>query len=113
MQVISGVVLQGKRRGSELGYPTANIALSDLAVQGIYAAIVTFDGEEHAAAVFADPARKLLEAHLLDFSGDLYGKEISIRLIKKMREIQIFADDAVLKRAIADDVHSVRECLTV
>ena len=58
---------------------------------------------------FADPARGVLEAHLLDFSDDLYGMEITVELHKKLREAADFESDAELRNAIAQDIASVRE----
>lgn len=113
MSSIIGIVMEGKRRGSALGYPTANIALADPAVDGIYAATVSYEGSEHAGAVFADPERAILEVHLLDFFGDLYGKEISVELKKKIRDTEKFTSDEALKAAIAEDILAVRQFLDV
>jgi riboflavin kinase/FMN adenylyltransferase len=106
---ITGIVMEGKRRGSALGYPTANIAFSSVDADGVYAAVVTADGNERHAAVFVDSKRGLLEAHLLDFFGDLYGTEITVELKKKIRDTETFANDEALKAAIAEDVLSVRQ----
>jgi riboflavin kinase/FMN adenylyltransferase len=125
----TGVVLEGKRRGSELGYPTANIAMegseadssrpehaqADVSrsehakADGIYAAIVTIGGTAMHAAAFADPTRGVLEVHILDFFHDLYGQEISVELKKKMRDTEDFASDAELRTAIAEDINAVRQ----
>lgn len=105
----SGSVLRGARRGSELGYPTVNIEMPDGDADGVYAAFVTVGDAIHEAAAFADPERRILEAHILDFFGDLYGKEISIELVKKMRDAEVFQTDVALKTAILEDVHSVRQ----
>lgn len=113
MHIVSGIVLEGKRRGSALGYPTANIACSDGTISGIYAATVVHDGKEHMAAVFSDPSRGILEAHLLDFFGDLYGHEIRVHIKKKIRDTEAFQTDEALKAAIAEDVNAVRQCLSV
>jgi riboflavin kinase/FMN adenylyltransferase len=104
----SGVVEKGKRRGSALGYPTINIALAD-SITGIFAAEVTVDGSVRPAAVFADPERKVLEAYILDFFGDLYGKEVTVELKKKIRDRETFHSDEALKTAIAEDVRAVRQ----
>ncbi|MCR4281197.1 MAG: adenylyltransferase/cytidyltransferase family protein [Candidatus Kaiserbacteria bacterium] len=109
MEVYTGITKSGKGRGTTLGFPTANIQLEDNSVSGIYAARVKVDGEEYLAAAFADPKRKLLEAHLLDYSGELNGKSISIKLCKKIREHEDFANDADLRTAIAMDIVRVRE----
>ena len=106
---MKGTVQKGERRGSELGFPTANIPLTDESISGIYAARARIQNETpRAAAVFVDRRRKLLEAHILDFSDDLYGREITIELHKKIREDQAFDDAVSLREAIAADVKAVR-----
>src|SRR4051812_20322346 len=110
-----GVVQKGKRRAGELGFPTANIALTDAGVSGIYAALVTIDGEKYHAAVYADQRRHMLEAHLEKYSlagpagGDLYGKVIEMELLKKIREDKKFDDDTALTLQIQKDVRDVRD----
>jgi riboflavin kinase/FMN adenylyltransferase len=104
----SGTVEHGSKRAAALGYPTINIKLED-SVSGVYAAKVYADGKEYRAAAFADPSRKLLEAHLIDFSGDLYGRDATIELHEKLRDSKTFTDDDSLKAAIDDDVAKVRE----
>ena len=109
MAVYRGVVQKGGGYGRKLGFPTANIPLADNSISGIYAAKVRFGGGEYNAAVYADARRKLLEAHVLHFSDDLYGVEIEIELLKKMREDKEFADETEAKATIAADVQSVEE----
>ncbi len=92
-----------------MGFPTVNIPLTDSSVSGIYAALVRAGVEELRAAVYADQRRKILEAHILDSTVDLYGKAIEIELIDKIREDIPFATEEELKRAIADDVAKVQE----
>ncbi|MDO8562040.1 MAG: riboflavin kinase [bacterium] len=109
MHSYTGIVERGGGRAAMLGYPTVNIPLEDSAVSGIYAARVKVGDAEYLAAAFADQKRKLLEAHLLDFSGELYGKEITIELYEKIRESKEFPDDTKLREAIAEDIVKVRE----
>ena len=105
-----GIVQKGTRRGESLGFPTANISLTDESVSGIYAARVWLEGHEYHAAVYADQRRKLLEAHLGKFKGgDLYGKEIKVELLKKIREDKRFDDENTLREAIAQDIQDVRD----
>lgn len=104
----TGIVQQGARRGAELGYPTANIPLTEESVSGVYVAHVLVGDQDYQAAAFADPARGILEAHLLDFSGDLYGRHIVVELCEKLRDGTAFADDETLRRAIADDIVAAR-----
>ena len=107
-----GTVQEGKKRGQELGFPTINIPLTDEGVAGIFAAKVFVDGREYPSAVYADISRELLEAHLLEFSEDLYGKEVEVELLKKIRDDEKFTDEAALKAAIAADVAKIREYFT-
>ncbi len=105
--MIKGIVQKGEGRGTALGYPTANIVLEDVSISGIYAARVRIDETEYEAAIFADPARKILEAHILDFSGDLYGETIGVTLLEKIRDTKIFTNDEELRRAISEDIVAV------
>lgn len=110
MHTYTGIIQKGVKRASALGFPTINIPIGDGDVSGIYAAHVKIDGEEYIAAAFADPQRKILEAYLLDFSPrELYGGEVSIELLKKIRDSKTFGNDTGLRAAIADDIEKVRE----
>jgi riboflavin kinase/FMN adenylyltransferase len=92
----SGVVVEGDKRGRELGYPTANIKLSDedkmLPQIGIYAVLVEIDGIEHKALLsigkrptFYNDGKVVPEVYIYDFNNDIYGKEIKVNLIQKLR----------------------------
>ena len=105
----TGIVQKGTQRATLLGFPTVNIPLADTTVSGIYAARVTIGDAVHYAAVFADQRRKVLEAHLLDFSGALREKNVTIELCKKIRENTAFDNDALLQAAILDDIANVRD----
>ena len=108
MWAYKGIVQKGTKRAAALGFPTVNIALDDPHVSGIYAAQVVAHGKSYAAAAFADQIRKVLEAHILDSDFHLYGKEISIELLKKIRDDKQFENDDNLRAAIADDIEKVR-----
>jgi riboflavin kinase/FMN adenylyltransferase len=105
----SGVVQKGSGSGKRLGFPTANIPLSDPSISGIYAALVRVRGHEYGAAVYADTKRKLLEAHVLDFHANFYGETIEIELLKKLREDKVFANEEEAKLAIAKDVQNAAD----
>lgn len=111
MRPVRGIVERGAARGAALGYPTANIALRDTTLSGVYAGRAYARGAWRDAAIFADPSRGILEAHLLDFSGSLYGEEIEVRPIEKIRESARGANDDELRVLIARDVAQVREIL--
>jgi riboflavin kinase/FMN adenylyltransferase len=96
---IEGVVQRGDQRGRDLGYPTANLTLGDYQRPryGIYAVRVTLeDGSEHPGVANLgvrptfDPPQELLEAHLFDFYGDLYGQKIEVALHAFIREEKRF-----------------------
>lgn len=92
----SGLVVEGDKRGRELGYPTANIKISDddkmLPQIGIYAVLVELDGIEHKALLsigkrptFYNDGKVIPEVYIYDFNNDIYGKEIKVKLIEKLR----------------------------
>jgi riboflavin kinase/FMN adenylyltransferase len=103
-----GVVREGGQRAKTLGFPTINIPLLDASVSGSYAGTVVHDGTTYEAILYADQGRQLLEAHLLDFSGNLYGKNIHMTLLKKLRDVEQFPNDALLIEAIQNDVRGAR-----
>jgi FAD synthase len=107
MSRYSGVVEKGGGYGQKLGFPTANIPLTDDSISGIYAGKVFFNNEEWNAAVYADTKRRLLEAHILNFNDDLYGMEIEIELLEKVREDRSFSDEAEAQKTIREDVEVV------
>lgn len=111
MEKYGGVVQRGARRGTELGFPTANMPCDDIDESGVFAALVRLGAEDtlRPAAVFIDPKRGLLEAHILDFSGDLYGQVMVVELCTRLRDGKEFTDDAALRAAIAEDIRAVRE----
>ena len=108
MAKFTGIVQKGSAVAKELGYPTANIPYEDAIISGVYAARVKVGEEEYEAMVFADYVRHVLEAHLLDFSADLYGWNITIELLEKIRERKKFKDNMVPKELIEKDVAAVR-----
>ena len=115
---IQGVVQPGDRRGRELGYPTANLELGDYQRPryGIYAVRVTLeDGSEHSGVASLgvrptfDPPHELLEAHLFDFDGDLYGRTIEVALRAFLRDERKFDSiDALVTQLHADEAEARR-----
>lgn len=107
----SGIVIGGSARAGSLGFPTANLLLGESDASGIYAAQARAEGKQYAAVCYADPTRGILETHLLDFSGDLYGIELSVTLVEKIRDAQVFTSEEELKKAIAGDSERARSIL--
>lgn len=106
-------VVPGAGRGRQLGVPTANLAVphsKHMPPAGIYAGRASVDGDRFPAAVhwggvptFGD-ARLGLEAHLLGFSGDLYGRWVELAFLERLRDVEAFADAETLARAMREDV---------
>lgn len=120
-RVITGPVVGGQQLGRKLGYPTANLAIpSDLAVEnGVWAARVTVDGQTYGALGYVGvkptvnhAGGRVLEVHLLDFSGDLYGRNISVELVRYVRGEQRFDSTETLLRQIGRDKQDIIKILT-
>ncbi len=116
---IKGTVVAGSRIGRTLGYPTANIPVEDsLDLQnGVYAAWVWYDGRRYGAMAnlgvkptFPGSGR-VLELHLLDFEGDLYGAELEVELTGFIRPERRFASPEELRAQIAHDKFRIEEIL--
>jgi len=111
-----GTVQRGRGMGHTLGFPTANIPLGDNIVppNGIYAAEAVVNGTTYAAAVNVGIAptiphdRCVIEAHLLDFSGDLSGTQLELIFHERLRDEAKYESLDALTEAIAADVAQVR-----
>jgi riboflavin kinase/FMN adenylyltransferase len=120
---VRGVVERGDGRGREWGFPTANVTVSDeilFPADGVYAGwYLGPDGEPHAAAlslgrrpqIYEDQQYRLLEAHLLDWDGDLYGEPARVQFVKWLRGQARFETEAVLRAQIARDCDDARRIL--
>ena len=110
---IEGEVIGGDQRGRGLGYPTANMKLKDYQrpKYGIYAVRVRLDDDSEHPGVASigirptfDPPVELLEAHLFDFDGDLYGRTIEVALHHYIRAEAKFDDlDALVNEMRSDE----------
>jgi riboflavin kinase/FMN adenylyltransferase len=115
---ICGRVVQGARRGRDMGFPTANVRLArhHAPLRGIFAvkcALAATRGLEGVASLGINPALgpggpETLEAHLFDFSGDLYGERLSIEFVKKLRDEADFASLDDLAAQIRRDCEAAR-----
>ncbi len=134
-----GIVVNGNGRGKRLGYPTANLNPQSevLPPRGVYAVWVniiedqisekTAQGYRHTKRIvqesllgalnygvrptFGGAEKPVMEVHLLDWQGELRGKTLEIRLVKKIRDEKRFSDEQSLIAQIKDDVRVVRESL--
>lgn len=116
---VSGQVISGQRLGRTLGVPTANIALepTNRLAHGIYAVVARVDGRVFpAVASFGtrptvDDGPPLLEVHLLDFDGDLYGCEMEVEFIERIRDELKFDSIPALVDEMARDKERARAIL--
>ncbi len=118
---ICGRVVHGEKRGRTLGFPTANVQLSrkNTPIQGVFAVTMT-DVYGWRQKGVANVGRRptidqkesvIVETHLFDFDGDLYGKTVEIHFHKKIRNEIKFATIDALKAQIERDVQAAREFL--
>jgi len=115
---ICGRVVEGDRLGRQLGFPTANLEVTGLVLppNGVYAAVTKLRGQLFRAALnigfrptVASAAPRLqVEAHVLDFSGELYHEELELEIGAKLRDEMRFASVAELRSQIGRDVAAVR-----
>ncbi len=113
-------VITSDKRGRVLGFPTANLDIKPqqaLPSNGIYATIVQVDGKQFPSATnvgirptFGE-GEKRVETHLLNYKGDLYGKEIRVDFVQKLRDEQRFPSSEELKIQIEKDVREVETIL--
>ena len=119
---VRGTVVKGDQRGRTLGFPTANVRVDGsilLPADGVYAGRVELpSGERRDAALslgtrphFFNDGDLLLEAHLIDFSGDLYGQEVNVSFEKNLRPQQKFENLEALVAQLEKDVASATQWL--
>jgi FAD synthase len=119
MRIIEGIVEHGDALGRQLGFPTANVPIADDSVEdGVWVALVRWgQGQWVPAAVsigrrrtfFSQDGPRLLEAHLLDFQGDLYGALLQVQLSTKIRSQERFPTAEALIDQMHRDVQITRE----
>ncbi len=112
---IVGTVKKGAGNGRKFGYPTANVSLQNHVPAGVYIAEVTIDGQKYKAATFIGSAVTFGDAEyksestILDFDQDIYDKEITINLVKKLRDNMNFTSEKELIKNIEKDVADTRK----
>jgi riboflavin kinase/FMN adenylyltransferase len=113
---LRGTVGQGQRRGRQLGFPTANLEKVPTLVpgDGVYGVRVNWKGRTFAGAAnvgpnptFGESARKV-EVHLIDFQGDLYGTQLGVEFVARLRDTQPFNGPEELKAQLNKDVANAR-----
>jgi riboflavin kinase/FMN adenylyltransferase len=113
--IISGIVNKNAGRGRKLGYPTANLEIAPEIPDGLFLGITKVDGRNYPSLVFVGAAetfgekKRQAESYLLNFSGDLYDKNISVETIKKLRDNKKFATQEELVSQMRQDEQVARE----
>lgn len=118
---VKGMVVKGNQIGRTLSYPTINLNYPDDIIKpsnGVYCATVEIDGEIYQAVANLGKrptlgsnsnAKLLLEAHLFDFDKDVYGKNVKISFLRKLRDEQKFDSLSVLKSQLVKDENTAKE----
>ena len=109
----NGCIIKGRQIGRTIGFPTANIELSDhlkmLPKEGVYATIITLNGNSYIgmANIGTQPTfesyKTTFEIHILNFNGDIYGQSIEVKFIKHIRDIQKFDNAQSLMEQLEKD----------
>ncbi len=116
---IKGKVVRGKDIGKEIGFPTANLGVESELVpaNGVYAAYAIIEGSKLPAVLnigvaptFGGKERRV-EAHILDFEGDIYGKRMEVYFVRRLRDEKAFKSKDALVRQIAKDTERARAIL--
>ena len=116
---LAGIVARGNGLGRQLGFPTANVEVARLALppSGVYAVHAETDGRTYRAVLNigyrptvaqAQPQLRV-EAHLMDFEGDLYGQELELFFVEKLRDERKFGSLEELRRQIAADIQEAAQ----
>ena len=114
---LHGKVVRGAGRGRNIGRPTANLdgVNTLLPTDGVYAGLVSLDEHRYPAAVNLGPnptfgeQHHKIEVHLVGFSGELYGRELDVDLVERVRPTVAFPDSDQLRRQLKQDVQRVRQ----
>ena len=113
---VMGEVIHGQKRGRQLGFPTANLAIADtmaMLPNGVYATLVQVDGSVYGGSANIgdnptfDNCDRRIEVHIQGFSGDIYGREILVSFLRKIRDEQRFASLDALVAQIRRDEEAV------
>lgn len=107
-QKISGIVVKGDGYGKKLGFPTVNLDTKDmLPLVGVYVGVANLENKEYRAGIVIGPKiedQQKVEAHLIGYSGDAYGKVVTLEIKKFLRAYKHFATEEELINQIRKDI---------
>lgn len=112
---IKGKVIKGDQRGRDLGFPTANIEIVENIQEGIYISRVKIGKEDFNAVTFIGASKTFgsievkAEIYILDFNRNIYGFEIKISFLKKIRDNKKFNSEKDLIEAMDKDLEEARK----
>lgn len=116
---VNGIVTKGDGRGSKLGYPTANLSTHKSLIvpkEGVYACRVEIEGDLYNAVTNVggrptfefEPVPSRVEAYIMDFDKNIYGKDVSIEFVKRLRDEKKFNNIEELTEQIKQDVQNAK-----
>ncbi len=114
---LEGTIVPGDHRGRQLGFPTANLETPNelLPPNGVYATLLMLDGVIHPAVTnigvrptFGETYAAVVETHVLDLDGDLYGRHVRLAFVQRMRDERAFDGPAALRAQIENDCRHAR-----
>lgn len=114
---ISGTIIHGEKRGRELGFPTVNVQSDALVEQGVYAVWLWLASERYAGAMHVGPRptfedeKLVMEVHIFDFEGQIYGESVEIEAVEQLRGVQKFESSEALVAQIEADLEAARAIL--
>ncbi len=111
---LDGTIVEGRQRGREIGFPTANLQTANelLPPFGVYATTMTVDGDVRPGLTNIgmrptfNETNVTVETHLLDYAGDLYGRTVRLSFVQRLRDERRFGDVDALRAQIAADQRS-------
>jgi riboflavin kinase/FMN adenylyltransferase len=118
---LAGTIVEGRRRGRELGFPTANLRTDNELIppHGVYATTLTVDGIVHAAITnvgvnptFGDDGATTIETHVLRYNRELYGQRVQLGFVQRLRDERRFDDVDALRAQIESDCRRAERLFT-
>ena len=118
---LAGTIVEGRRRGRELGFPTANLRTDNELIppHGVYATTLTVDGIVHAAITnvgvnptFGDNGATTIETHVLRYNRELYGQRVQLGFVQRLRDERRFDDVDALRAQIEADCRRAERLFT-